>query len=150
MGRGQDPRRAAPARAPGSCRHDPQDPSCSPVPPPAYRDESWLTFLRAHAGTLLATDFFHVDCAITFQRLYVAFVIELSTRRVHLPGITAHPTGQRATQLARNLAGELEGAGHRCVPITSSTSCDQAIFVDHATDVGVFSDAVVVEVDWLG
>jgi hypothetical protein len=32
---------------------------------------------------------------------------------VHLLGITAHPTGQRATQIARNLAGELEETGHR-------------------------------------
>src|ERR1035441_7909708 len=37
-----------------------------------------------------------------------------------------------------------------CVPITSSTSCDQPIFVDHATDVSLFSDAVQVEVDWVG
>jgi hypothetical protein len=37
-----------------------------------------------------------------------------------------------------------------CVPTTSSTSCDQPIFVDHATDVSVFSDAVQVEIDWLG
>jgi hypothetical protein len=37
-----------------------------------------------------------------------------------------------------------------CVPITSSTSCDQPIFVDHATDVSLFSDAVQVEVDRLG
>jgi hypothetical protein len=36
------------------------------------------------------------------------------------------------------------------VPKTSSTSCDQAIFVDQATDVSVFSDAVLVEVDRLG
>jgi hypothetical protein len=36
------------------------------------------------------------------------------------------------------------------VPITSSTSCDQVIFVDHATDVSLFSDAVQVEVDRLG
>jgi hypothetical protein len=37
-----------------------------------------------------------------------------------------------------------------CVPIASSTSCDQVIFVDHATDVSLFSDAVQVEVDRLG
>jgi hypothetical protein len=36
------------------------------------------------------------------------------------------------------------------VPITSSTSCDQAIFVDHATDVSLSSDAVPVEVDGVG
>ena len=37
-----------------------------------------------------------------------------------------------------------------CVPITSSTSCDQPIFVDHATDLSMSSDAVQVEIDWLG
>jgi hypothetical protein len=37
-----------------------------------------------------------------------------------------------------------------CVPITSSTSCDQLIFVDHASDVSLSSDAVQVEVDRLG
>jgi len=36
------------------------------------------------------------------------------------------------------------------VPITSSTSCDQPIFVDHATDLSLLSDAVQVEVDRLG
>jgi putative transposase len=67
------------------------------VPPPVHRDESWRAFLRAHAATLLATDFFHVACVLTLQRLSVAFVIETGTRRVHLPGITAHPAGDWAT-----------------------------------------------------
>ena len=49
------------------------------VPPPVHHDESWRAFLHAHAATLLATDFFHVDCVFTLQRLYVAFVIETGT-----------------------------------------------------------------------
>jgi putative transposase len=40
-------------------------------------------------------------------------VTEHQTRRVRLLGITRHPTGQWATQLARNLADELEEAGAR-------------------------------------
>jgi len=83
------------------------------IPPPAHRDESWRAFLRAHAATLLATDFFHVGGAITLQRLYIAFVIEIETRRVRLLGITAHPTSSWATQLAHNLGAELEQSGHR-------------------------------------
>ena len=79
------------------------------VPPPAHRDESWSALLRAHAATLLATDFFHVDCVLTLQRLYVAFVIEIRTRRVHLPGITANPAGEWATRLS-GLYGDLVGA----------------------------------------
>jgi putative transposase len=81
--------------------------------PPSGHDGSWRVFLRAHAATLLATDFFHVDRAFTLSRLYAGFVIELRTRRVRLLGISRHPTGQRATQLARNLADELEEAGCR-------------------------------------
>ena len=37
-----------------------------------------------------------------------------------------------------------------CVPITSSTSCHQEIFVDQATDLSLSLDAVLVEVDRFG
>jgi hypothetical protein len=39
---------------------------------------------------------------------------------------------------------------HLCVPRTSSTSCDQAIFVDHAIDASVSSDTVLLKIDRFG
>jgi hypothetical protein len=81
------------------------------IPPPAARDDRWRTFLRAHAATILAVDFFHIDCAASLTRLYVAFVIEHATRHVHLLGITRFPTAAWATQLARELTADLADAG---------------------------------------
>ena len=59
--------------------------ACIPPAPDRHTDTAWRQFLRTQASTMLACDFFHVDCAFTLQWIYVLFVLEAGSRHVHVP-----------------------------------------------------------------
>jgi len=75
------------------------------IPPAPGRrtDTTWRQFLQVQAATMLATDFFHVDCAFTLRRLYCLFIIEAGSRYVHQlhPPRADHPAADLSQERIR-------------------------------------------------
>jgi putative transposase len=80
----------------------------TPPAPLRSTDTSWRRLLRVQTTSVLAVDFFHVDCARTLRRIYVFFALEVGSRYVHILGATSHPTGTWTTQQAHNLLMDLD------------------------------------------
>jgi putative transposase len=75
-------------------------------PAPRRAGPTWRQFLTAQAHAIIACDFLTVE-TVLLRRLYVLIFIEHGTRRLHLAGVSARPTGAWVTQLARNLTMDL-------------------------------------------
>jgi putative transposase len=63
-------------------------------------DQRWSTFLKNHAGAIIACDFFVVATA-TFRILYVFLIMEHASRRMIHVNVTAHPTAAWTLQQLR-------------------------------------------------
>jgi putative transposase len=75
-------------------------------PAPRRGGPTWREFLTAQAEGIIACDFVHIDL-VDLRRVYALVFLEHGTRRLHIAGVTTHPTGSWTVQQARNLAVEL-------------------------------------------
>jgi len=76
--------------------------------PERSRKTTWREFLSRHWEVIVAADFFTVEVwtGSGLTRFLVLFLIDLSTRRVEIAGITAKANGIWMTQLARNFCDD--------------------------------------------
>jgi hypothetical protein len=69
-------------------------------PAPRRAGPTWRQFLAGQAHAIVACDFLVVE-TVLLKRLSALVFIEHGTRRLHLAGVTAHPTGAWAVQVGR-------------------------------------------------
>jgi putative transposase len=69
------------------------------------RDQCWATFVRNHAKTIVACDFF-ISITATFQIVYVLVAMEIGSRRILHCNVTKHPTEDWTTQQFREILGD--------------------------------------------
>jgi len=87
--------------------------------PSRHTDTTWRQFLRTQATTMLAVDFFHVDCAVTLKRIYAFFVLEVGSRYVHRHAAGLYSSMsplrifRRWTWISLRLTGTAGGRGGR-------------------------------------
>jgi putative transposase len=67
--------------------------------------QRWQTFVRNHAKTMVASDFF-VAVTASFRVLYVFVVMEIGTRRILHFNVTAHPTAEWTLQQFREVISD--------------------------------------------
>ena len=102
------------------------------VPPAPRRDgPTWAQFLTAHAGAILACDFFTVD-TVLLRTLYVLVFLEIGSRRILYANCTAHPNAAWVAQQARNLTWDLNQLE---APIQLAIHDRDSKFVDEFDDV---------------
>jgi transposase InsO family protein len=82
-----------------------------PAPKRRQAGMGWSQFLKMHWEVLAAMDFFTVEVATWYGLVtyYVLVVMEISTRRVEIAGITPHPTAAFMQQCARQLTDHFDG-----------------------------------------
>jgi putative transposase len=74
--------------------------------PSRHTETIWRQFLQTQATTMLAVDYFHVDCTVTLKRIYVFFALEVGNA----------PTTSTCTQEAR---GVLTTERQRSCPVVA-------------------------------
>jgi putative transposase len=78
------------------------------IPPSRQRPMTWRTFHQAHWPALVAADFFTTEVwtARGLVTYYVAFLLDVPSRRIQVIGCTPHPNEAFVIQCLRHATGD--------------------------------------------